>query len=294
MDFIVFRMDQAVITELTLTALSVLFTEYLRGSGRRKEVNAAVKKKIFGRMAAVPVLLAAVAAMFAVSFFVYAGIYYHADEKAEAALKSDEEVTISRTGFGWLFDGPGTENALVFYPGGKVEETSYAPLLHGIAQQGMDVCLVKMPFRLAVFGAEKADDIISSFDYSHWYIGGHSLGGAMAAGYASSNTDQLDGLILLAAYSTKKLSSGLDVVLIYGSEDGVLNRERYTSCLENIPDQAAEHIIQGGNHAQFGSYGEQKGDGIAAISPDEQIDETIAVIMPFILESVRPSVSLVS
>ena len=89
-------------------------------------------------------------------FLIYTGIYHHADATAFTALQTDETVSVTQTAYGWFFDGPSEDNLLVFYPGAKVEETAYAPLLHGLAEQEMDVCLVRMPFRLAVFGAEKA------------------------------------------------------------------------------------------------------------------------------------------
>jgi len=122
------------------------------------------------------------------------------------------------------------------------------------------------------------------YEYDHWYIGGHSLGGAMAADFAATKGDGLDGVILLAAYSTKKLDQHLDVVLIYGSEDKVLSMEKYSKYMRNVPDMTSEHIIGGGNHAQFGSYGPQKGDGKALIPPEEQVNKTVDAI----LKKVKP------
>lgn len=229
-----------------------------------------------------------IAAVLLVStFLIYAEQYYHADAAAEKALTSDGLVQITQTDYGWFFDGPSETDALVFYPGGKVEETSYAPLLRRLAQGGMDVCLVKMPFRLAVFGRNKADGVMKKHSYAHWYIGGHSLGGVMASGYASAHPDQLDGVILFAAYSIQELSEDMNTILLYGSEDTVLNMKDYTDNRKNVPDDAAEHVIQGGNHAQFGSYGAQKGDGKAAISPEEQVEETVSVIRETITNDVR-------
>ncbi len=104
-----------------------------------------------------------------------------------------------------------------------------------------------------------------------------------AADYAAGNADKLDGVILLAAYPASKLDGRLKTVLIYGSEDKVLNAGRYEDNLKNTPDDRTEHIIQGGNHAQFGSYGEQKGDGTASITGKEQVDETVYVIIGTVL-----------
>ena len=211
-------------------------------------------------------------------FFGYVSVYYPADETALAALRSDGAVTVTQTETGWFFDGPSETDALVFYPGGKVEETAYAPLLREIAEGQMDVFLLQVPFRLAVLAPDKAEDVMASYPYDNWYVGGHSLGGAIAADFASAHGDQLRGLVLLAAYPTKALDPSLRVLSLYGAEDGVLNRERLASGAQYLPDGALIQVIPGGNHAQFGSYGPQKGDGEALISPTEQWAETAALI----------------
>ena len=224
-------------------------------------------------------MLLAAAVLAAVLFLGYTGVYYRADAAAEAALRSDDAVTVARTDYGWFFDGPSETDALIFYPGAKVQETAYAPLLHSLAGQGMDVCLVRMPFRLAVFGGDRAAEVLRRHRYDRWYIGGHSLGGAIASGYAATHGDRLQGVILLGAYAMRPLDDRLTTVLIYGSEDGVLDRDSYEKSLSYVPEDAVEHIIRGGNHAQFGSYGPQKGDGRAAVSPKEQTGETVRVIL---------------
>ena len=81
------------------------------------------------------------------AFFLYTADYYRAEAPAIEALASGGSVTVTETDYGWFFDGPADADALIFYPGGKVEETAYAPLLHRLAAGGLDVCLVKMPFR---------------------------------------------------------------------------------------------------------------------------------------------------
>ena len=222
-----------------------------------------MKKRIWLLVLLVLTLLAA-------AFGIYTGQYYRADALALSALKSDEQVTVTPAEDGWLFDGPSETDALIFYPGGKVEETAYAPLLHRLAADGMDVFLVKMPFRLAVFGVNKARDVMQRGSYDHWYIGGHSLGGAMAASYAAAHADELSGVILLAAYPTRPLDESLRVVSIYGTEDGVLNRAKLAEGEQYMPQTHAVCVLEGGNHAQFGNYGEQSGDGEAAISSEEQ------------------------
>ncbi len=217
-------------------------------------------------------------ALLAAAFFGYTAVYYHANETALAALRSDSRVEVVETAYGWLFDGPSETDALIFYPGGKVEAAAYAPLLHEIAAGGMDVCLVELPFRLAVLAPNRADQVMAAHDYANWYIGGHSLGGAMAANYASAHGEKLRGLVLLAAYATKPLDPGLRVVVIVGSEDGVVKRAKLEEGMQYLPEDALFVTIPGANHAWFGSYGPQRGDGEARISPEEQWAETAAIL----------------
>ena len=242
------------------------------------------KRTIRKRIWVIPVLAIV---LLAGIFCLYVGQYYHAASTALSSLRSDGTVTVTQTGFGWLFDGPSPNKALIFYPGAKVEETAYAPLLNRIAAEGMDVFLVKMPFRLAFFGADKATDLISQYEYDEWYIGGHSLGGAMAADYAAKHDGELKGLILLAAYPTKPLGAGLKVISIYGSNDGVLNMKKLEAGRQYLPENAVTYVIEGGNHAQFGDYGAQSGDKEASISAEEQQRQTVSLIMRKALEQNR-------
>jgi poly(3-hydroxybutyrate) depolymerase len=117
------------------------------------------------------------------------------------------------------------------------------------------------------------------YSYTNWYIGGHSLGGAMAANYAANHEKLLSGVVLLAAYSTKKLSDSLAVISVYGSEDHVLNMKKLKEGDAYLPDTAVKYVIDGGNHAQFGNYGEQDGDGKALISAEDQQRQTAELIV---------------
>ena len=217
--------------------------------------------------------------------FLYLNDYYRASEEVNEYFEKDGSVSISDIDSGLYLDGPGTENALIFYPGAKVEYTAYVPLMYELAENGVDVFIIKMPCNLALFGINKADDIMSEYSYEHVYLGGHSLGGAMAAVYAAKHADstELDGLVLLAAYPTKSLAeSDLRVLTIYGSEDQVLSMEKIEAGRSLMPANATETVIEGGNHAQFGCYGEQKGDGTATISAEEQWKQTTTAILEMI------------
>lgn len=199
-----------------------------------------------------------------------AAAYYRADDTAQAALVPDGSVTVAQTGYGYYFDGPGNAAALIFYPGAMVEETAYAPLLRQLAERGVDVCLLKVPLHMAVLSMDRAESVLGEHDYARWYVGGHSLGGAVAAICAAKHPEDFAGVVLLAAYPTKQLDESLTELSLYGSEDGVLNRARLEEGRQYAPAESSELVIVGGNHAQFGSYGLQRGDGEAAISPEEQ------------------------
>ena len=212
-------------------------------------------------------------------FFTYTGIYYHTDKSVLGTLNSSETVTVEKTNYGYYFDGPSEDDLLVFYPGAKVEETAYAPLLHLLAESGMDVCLVRMPLRLAIFGKDKINGILPLYEHTNVYIGGHSLGGAMAADYAAKNAEKLSGVILLAAYPTKQIDEKLTVLSIYGSEDGVLKKDKVIEGRKYVTANYYEFVIEGGNHAMFGNYGAQSGDGKATISDGEQQRLTVEYII---------------
>ena len=214
-------------------------------------------------------------------FFGYVSVYYPADETALAALRSDGAVTVTRTETGWFFDGPSKTDALIFYPGGKVEETAYAPLLREIAEGQMDVFLLKVPFRLAVLAPDRAAEVMAAFAYENWYVGGHSLGGAMAAVFAAEHGEEMAGAVLLAAYPTRPLDDGLVLLSVRGSEDGVLDLSRVAEGARYAPRDCREYVIEGGNHAGFGNYGAQRGDGIAAVSAHCSAGEMRAVPSPF-------------
>lgn len=230
-------------------------------------------------------LLAAIL-LVCVGFAVYVGDYYHADETVVQAMAPADGIVINKTGGDDLvFTPPSPRAGLIFYPGGKVEHTAYAPLMRACAERGILCVLVKMPCNLAVLDMNAADGIAEQYpDIDAWYIGGHSLGGAMAAAYAADHNGELDGLILLAAYSTKDLNgSGLEVLSVYGSEDRVLNREKYEGYRGNLPSGAVETVIEGGCHAGFGSYGPQKGDGAPTITGEEQVMRTASEIADIVL-----------
>ena len=215
----------------------------------------------------------------------YLGDYYRADMDAIVAFSAGNEVTMQVLPEGDRIWAPEeTSTGLIFYPGGKVEHTAYIPLMQALSARGILCVLVEMPFRLAVFDVDAAAGIPEDFpQIEHWYIGGHSLGGSMAASYVSEHVSSFEGLVLLGSYSTADLSeSDLSVLSIYGSEDRVLNREKYEQNKQNLTENFRETVIDGGCHAYFGMYGAQEGDGTPSITNREQIELTADAIAAMI------------
>lgn len=215
---------------------------------------------------------------------VYLNDYYHTDMDAVETFTATSNIEFQTLENDTIvFEPEEATKGFIFYPGGKVEYTAYLPLMQLCAEQDILCVLVKMPCNLAVLDIDAADGIQEQYpDIQEWYIGGHSLGGSMAASYLSKHTNDYEGLILLGSYSTADLSStNLNVLSIFGSEDKVLNHEKYDENISNLPEDFVEVVINGGCHAYFGMYGAQDGDGTPTIRCEEQLQESAAVISNF-------------
>lgn len=207
------------------------------------------------------------------AFFWYVSDYYRAEDVALEVMAQGSGITV-QDNLTILSPTYPTDTAIIFYPGAKVEAEAYLPLLDRVRQTGVTCILVHMPFNMAIFNADAAEEVISRFpEIQHWYVAGHSMGGAMASTFASEHPDQVDGLILMGAYIYGDYPDE-KTLTIYGS----LNQsvEDHIDYTENIVE------IEGGNHAQFGNYGPQKGDPPAEISAEEQQAQTVAAIEVFL------------
>ena len=141
--------------------------------------------------------------------------------------------------------------------------------------------IVKVPFNLAIFDTGAAAGVLDAYpQVKTWYAGGHSLGGPAACMWAGENDAAIAGVILLGSYTTTDLSStNLRLLSIYGSNDQVINHDNYAESQTLDPADTTEVVIDGGNHAQFGEYGIQDGDGEASISAQDQRDQAVAAII---------------
>jgi hypothetical protein len=222
------------------------------------------------------------------------GLYWLSDlgqamPEAETALASDASVTVTTGGHLAFVPAEPASTGFIFYPGGRVPHEAYAPAAREIAEAGYLSVIVPAPFGLAVLAPDAADSIVSAYpEIEHWVIGGHSLGGAMAAQYAAGHGDVIDGLALWAAYPPDGTDlSGADLVTssISASNDGLATPDDIAASVPRLPADTTFVEVGGGNHAGFGWYGEQDGDGEATISRLEQQEQTVTATLA-VLEAV--------
>jgi pimeloyl-ACP methyl ester carboxylesterase len=204
--------------------------------------------------------------------------------EALASLETDQYVNVSVDP--WITFTPVNKaptTGLIFYPGGLVEAEAYAPSARVMAEAGFLVVITPMPLNLAVLNSNAASEVIQTFpEIQNWVIGGHSLGGAMSASYSVKNPDQIDGLVLWAAYpaeSSDLSDQTIIVTSIYGSLDGVATPDQVLAARPLLPEETTWVPIEGGNHAQFGWYGPQDGDNPATISREEQQSQVVTATL---------------
>ena len=211
---------------------------------------------------------------------------YPARGVALSALESTSRITVTQDK--WITFTPveKVETGLIFYPGGLVEPTAYAPVLHQIAEEGILVIIVPMPLNLAIFNPGAANSVIDNYpQIAEWIIAGHSLGGATAAIFVDNNPSKIDAIALWDSYppNSADLSNiAISAISIFGTTNNIPNTENFNDKKHLLPEDTIFIAIEGANHAQFGDYGPQKGDVVASISLAEQHERVAGIMLDFI------------
>lgn len=239
-----------------------------------------LSRRILSRAKGLPLVLAFLAAI-----AIFMGLRWAAYERqplpeAAAALESDDQVTV--TADPWLAFSPtqtDPQTGFIFYPGGRIDPRGYAPLLNTIAAEGYLVVIPEMPLNMAPFNANVAAEIIADYpDISHWVIGGHSVGGTMAAQFTKSHEELIDGLVIWASYPAGNAGlahADLPTAVIYGSLDPRANEESVMARQDLLPEDTSYTRIEGGGHHQFGSYEIEAKEHQAVIERDAQQQQII-------------------
>ena len=256
-----------------------------------KSINPSYSRKVYGKydmrflrwLLLIPIILL----ILFVGFTIWAYTPLGPMPEALSALQSNTFVQVTE-GPWIVFEPTGNmvDTGLIIYPGGRVDPRSYAPIAQQLSAEGYLVAIVPMPFNLAVFGSGRASDIINGFpEVNKWVIAGHSLGGTMAARYSLQHPEKVQRLALWASYpaaSDDLSQSSIPSASIYGTLDGLTSLQDIENSRQFLPQDTLWVPINGGNHAQFGWYGDQPGDNPANISRETQqkiISETMITIL---------------
>jgi hypothetical protein len=200
--------------------------------------------------------------------------------EAVEALESDGLVNVTQDP--WLTFIPisnPSKTGFIFYPGGRIDPQGYASLMHVIASEGYLVVVPKMPINMAVFNPNIAGEITAYYpEIDHWVIGGHSVGGTMAAQYTDKHPEIIDGLAIWASYpadSTNISDLDIPVVSIYGSRELRVSDTSVGERKHLLPEDTLYIRIEGGDHHQFGSYEINPEDRLATTSRASQHQQII-------------------
>lgn len=244
-------------------------------------------KRVNWKKFAIVVLIVIVVA-FATGVVVWMQRTMEPSDTALNALRSDDRVKVTQESGLITFEAVGipSNTGYVFYPGAGVDYRSYAPALRQIAQDGHFVVLAYMPLNLAFFNANAAGKVISKYpEIDHWAIGGHSLGGVVAANYAVQHND-IAGVVFWASYPADNALKQMEtkVISIYGTNDGLATEDKIDESRVLLSTDTVFVAIEGGNHAQFGDYGPQPGDNAATISRADQQAQVTQATSDFLKE----------
>jgi len=242
-------------------------------------------KPTWGRSLAV---IAASLLIIATSFVLWASTPQGAlMPEVAAALQDDALIDVSTEGY-ILFRPQGQTPTVgyVLYPGGRVQAEAYAPLARAIAERGYLVAIVYAPLNLAFFNTGAAQAVIDDHpQIAVWAVGGHSLGGVASSLFAAGRPDKVRGLVIMASFPANDALAGRDdlrVVSIYGTEDGLASADNILASAKDLPQGTQFVALQGGNHGQFGWYGDQPGDRPATLSREQQqaqiVEATVALL----------------
>jgi hypothetical protein len=217
----------------------------------------------------------------------------------KALLLSDSTVLVEPHSVGLVFSPVISESraakssGLVFYGAARVSPEAYAYLARACAAAGYTTVLASMPLNFAIFAPDIAAKAASSCPgVMRWVISGHSLGGVVAASFVARNDKEsagkaiaVAGLFLLAASPDRRVDLStkfLSVVTVGATHDTLSPPAKIAEGRDRLPAGSRYVEIAGGNHAQFGEYGPESGDGFAEIPGPTQrkatVEEALALL----------------
>ncbi len=220
----------------------------------------------------------------------FAGTPYTAPDGTVDRVAAAPGVTIEQAHGGYAItpSGEPATTGLVFYPGARVDPNAYVSVLAPVVTATDVAVYVPRPrLNFAVFEPSMAGSVADAHPgIDRWFVGGHSLGGAMACRYVVSNPNAVDGLILFGSYCDRSITGADYAVLsVGGTRDTVLGIDRAALRPERLPDGAEIRQVEGLNHTQFGSYTGQSGDSPATISRATAHETLQSTLIDFLEEN---------
>ena len=207
---------------------------------------------------------------------------FPADQVALDAMSSTREVRVSSSATRITLtpiadpSGRGPRVGLVFQPGARVDARAYVALLRRVSAQGILVVVVKQPMGIGSTATDAPAEVIEDHpEVRRWYVGGHSLGGVVASGFATDNTEDVSGLLLWASYPRDPVPSAVAVTSIFGTEDALTTPRDVEESRAQLPEATRYVAVEGAVHAFFGDYGEQPGDGEPTVSREAAQDQVL-------------------
>lgn len=241
--------------------------------------------RIRRRVRAIGLGALAALALVIVGFLIWANTPYRAERAPVIAVWANSDVQVQYLDEGILLSPTGdavvpeTSTGLVFVPGARVEAHAYMFQLSGVVEQhGVTVLITEPTLNLAFFDTRGLDQFTTAApEVDRWFVGGHSLGGVRAC--IMTPGAEVEGLVLFGSYCANDLSgSGLTVLSIAGENDGLSTPAIIDENAPLLPGDARFVTIEGANHASFGDYGPQSGDGERSISSEQMRAELSALL----------------
>ncbi|MDF9451512.1 alpha/beta hydrolase [Bacillus toyonensis] len=215
-----------------------------------------------------------------ITFLTWSQFTYKPTKEALSLVdyKKDEENIV--------FGEKDAKIGVIFYQGAKVEAEAYSYLGEALVKDGHFVVMPKLPLNLAILGINAVDSVMEQYpEVQKWYVAGHSMGGAMISKYAFQHEEKVDGIIFLGSYPADDFSTkSIPMLSIYGEVDALATVEKIENNKKLMSKNTTMHMIKGGNHANFGMYGEQKGDNASLITSKAQQDEIVKVMEEWLLK----------
>lgn len=220
-----------------------------------------------------------------IGFLTYFHIVFMADRDATLEVFRDDRVTLEVISGSLVLSptGEATTAGVLYVPGARVDPYSYLHPLVDVAASGVTVVIMDPLFNMALLDQRNLDELVAAApSIETWTLAGHSLGGVRACMLADD--PRVTGLVLFASYCANDISHlGIPVLQVLASDDGLIDISAVNEARGLLPASATATTIEGANHASFGTYGDQPGDGLATLSRQQVRESVTELMMPLVV-----------